>query len=226
MSGMIGVIMNDNARYSLFSVSLALMDHPPNTELQFRLVSDRIIGRNSLAKYAVDNGAEWLLFIDDDHVFPKDILPRLLKRDVAICGALYMQRQKPFCPIAYATKDDDGFYAPLDLTAYGPHDLVEVAAVGTGGCLIRSEVFHRMDYPYFEHGVASEDLMFCDRARSLNFPVTVDLGVRLGHMSPSSIWPVHTEDDGWGIGFAVADGYQVGVPLDAGYPPEDAPAPS
>jgi hypothetical protein len=220
MSGTIGVIANDNARYTLFASSLIHLQHPVNSVVDFSITSDRIYGRNKLTERALERGAEWLMFIDDDHVFPTNILTRLLARELPIVGSLYLQRMQPFMPLAYSARLPDG-YQPLDLTAHGPDELVEVAALGTGGMLIRSEVFHKLDFPWFEHGVASEDLIFCDKARAYGFPVHVDLGVRLGHMMPSAVWPSHGDmgdgSEGWQVGFSLSDGYSLAVPL---APPE------
>lgn len=225
MSGMVGVIANDNARYSLFSVALTELagNVPVNTRLKWSLTSDRILGRNRLAHRAVEGGYEWLMFIDDDHVFPTNIVNRLLAHDVGIVGSLYLQRQKPFAPIAYMAKTEDEVYVPLDLTLCKPDELVEVVACGTGGMLIRAEVFHKMQeawpkdgdmYPYFEHGRASEDLIFCDKARQLGFPVYVDVGCRMGHMMPTSVWPGYeTDTEQWAVTWALADEFSLSVPI-------------
>lgn len=187
-----------------------------NTKIDWALTSDRIIGRNSLAQRAVDEGAEWLLFLDDDHVFPDDILIRLLAHDLPVVGALYLQRQVPFAPIAYSEKTDDARYIPIDLTDAPATGLLEVAALGTGGMLIRTEVFRAMEYPWFEHGRASEDLIFCDKVNELGLgPIHVDLGVRLGHMTPASIWPSQTDGEGWSVGFSVADNFSMKIPIQA-----------
>lgn len=217
MSGNVGVICNDNARYSMFGIRLAQLRTPPNTKLDWAVTSDRILGRNSLAKRALDDGAEWLMFIDDDHVFAEDMLLRLLSHEVEIVGGLYMQRQIPFMPIAYSAKTDDGVYVPIDLTGLEGEGLYRVRSLGTGGMLIRSEVLRAIPYPWFEHGLASEDHIFCDKATELGIHVHVDLAVRLGHMSPAAIWPAYGED-GWGVGFMVADNYSIKVKIS---PPEE-----
>lgn len=214
MSGCVGVIASDSGRYTLFTVSLTQLHSPPNTALKWGLTSDRILGRNRLVEQTLEIGAEWLLFIDDDHVFGSDHLLRLLAHDKPVVGALYLQRQMPFAPVAFSHKTDDERYIPLVLTDYGPEDLVEVRALGTGGMLIRSEVFHAMIPPWFEHGRASEDIMFCDKVYELGLgPVYCDLGTRMGHMSPAAIWPEFDEEDRWGVGFSVADNFSLKVPI-------------
>jgi hypothetical protein len=208
---MVGVISNDTARYAMFYIAKDALRSPVNTRLQHMLTGDRILGRNKLAKMAVDDGMEWLLFLDDDHTFGGELLTRLLSHNVPIVGALYLQRQMPFLPIAYATKDDDGTYWPVDLTAHGENDLITVRGLGTGGMLIRTEIFRELPYPWFEHGTASEDLIFCDRVYDAGLgPIYCDLGARMGHLSPAALWPTFT-DGRWAAGFALADGFSVTV---------------
>lgn len=212
MSGMVGVIANDTGRYSLFTFMLTTLSTPVNTKIQPALTSDRILGRNKLAKLAIEDGSEWLLFIDDDHAFKHDLLLKLLAHEVPIVGSLYLQRMLPFAPVAYSHKEDD-HYIPLDLTTSPEDGLVEVCAVGTGGMLVRTEVFRELEYPWFEHGRASEDLIFCDRARDAGFPIYCDLGARLGHFTVSAIWPSWVDQE-WVVGFSVADNFSLYVPIE------------
>jgi GT2 family glycosyltransferase len=216
MSGCIGITANDAGRYTLFAVSLNRLRRPPNTHLAWSLTSDRVLGRNSCVKQAFEVGAEWVLFIDDDHVFGSELLMQLLDHDQPVVGGLYLQRMQPFGPIAYSAKDEDGVYEPLDLTKYKGDELVEVEAIGTGGLLVRSEVLRAIGEPWFEHHVtASEDLVFCERAKKAGFPIYADLGARLGHMTPSSIW-ASFESDSWHIAFDVSDGCRLHVPWGTG----------
>lgn len=220
MSGSVGVICNDNARYSLFGIRLTQLRSPPNTALDWSISSDRIIGRNTLAARSLERGSEWLMFLDDDHVFPEDVLLQLLEHDLPVVGALYVQRQVPFRPIAYRAKDDDGRYHAVNLLDHGPDDVVQVRSLGTGGMLIRSEVFREMqaafpDRALFEHGAASEDHIFCDKCHELGIPVHVDLGARMGHLSQVAIWPSHDEETDWAIGFTVADQFSMKAPIAA-----------
>jgi hypothetical protein len=210
---MIGIIAPDTSRYTMFWISLSSLERPVNTFPGWSVTSDRILGRNSCVEQALDKGAEWLIFLDDDHVFGPGLLKRLLSHDVPVVGALYLQRQMPFLPIAYSHRDDNYVYYNINLHDHGDQDLIEVAAVGTGGMLIRSEVFRAMEKPWFEHGRASEDLIFCDKVYELGLgPVYCDLGARMGHIQPAALWPAH-DGTNWQAGFAMADGFSVTVEL-------------
>lgn len=215
MSGVVGLIASDTSRYTMFHVCKDALQMPVNTHPEWAITSDRIVGRNKVVAQALDRGAEWILFLDDDHVFPSHLLMRLLAHDKPVVGSLYVQRMVPFAPVAYTHKTDEERYVPVDLTQHGPDDLIEVAAVGTGGMLIRSEVLHQMEPPWFYHGRASEDLIFCDRVYEEGFgPIYVDLGCRMGHMSPAALWPTFDrETEAWMVGFSLTEGFSVTVPI-------------
>lgn len=221
MSGAVGVICQDTARYSMFHIALKNLRTPPNTGIEYALTSDRILGRNKLAEMAVEEGREWLLFLDDDHTFPDDLLMRLLKHNVNVVGSLYLQRMKPFLPVAYATKDEDGMYWPINLHAHKGDELVTGAAVGTGGMLIRTEVFRAIPKPWFEHGRVSEDLVFCDAVIEAGLgPIHIDLGCRMGHLSPSAMHAHYDEESGWEVAWALADGFSATVEMPVVEKPE------
>lgn len=215
MPGMLGLIGNDTSRYTMFWISFCSMRRPEGTLPAWAVTGDRIVGRNKCVEQALEANADWLMFLDDDHVFAPNTLERLLAHDVPVVGALYLQRMMPFLPVAYAHKDENNVYHNVNLHNHGENDLIQVAAVGTGGMLIRSEILRAMEPPWFEHGRASEDLIFCDKVYELGLgPIYCDLGARLGHVSPAALWPSHDDDGGWAVGFAFADGFRLTVPIE------------
>ena len=218
MSGLVGVAVNSAARYHAFTICITDLKSPPNTALHWALGSDRIVGRNKLVQKCLDIGAEWLFFLDDDHAFENDILMRLLAHEKDIVASLYLQRIRPFTPIAYEDYDPETrTYTALDLTKYGKNDLVPIKAAGTGGMLIRSEVFRAMEEPWFQliEGVGSEDLPFCNKAIDLGFEIYCDLGTPLGHIDPVIVWPSYNdEDEEWGVGFNLVDDLNLYIPLE------------
>jgi len=217
MSGLVGVAANSTARYMAFTVCMTSLRVPPNTQLHWAIGSDRIVGRNKLVKKALDIGAEWLFFLDDDHAFEPDILMRLLAHDKDLVASLYLQRIEPFSPIAYDEwNEETRTYTSIDLTKYEKDALVPIVAAGTGGMLIKSEVFRAMEEPWFHliDGVGSEDLPFCNKAVELGFELYCDLGTPLGHIDPVIIWPSYSEEDeGWNIGFELANGFSLKLPV-------------
>jgi hypothetical protein len=207
------VIADMTARYTIFTQSLTAMRTPPNTAVDFRLGADRGRSRNQLVEASLERGSEWILFLDDDHSFPPDLLLRLLSRDEPIVASLYLQRSDPFLPIAYTEKVGTA-YQPLDLSKCGEHDLVPIVGAGTGGMLIRSEVFHQLDPPWFVHTTQqSEDLHFCDLAAAAGIPMFVDVAARLGHVAAMNVYPAWEEGTGFTAALSVSGTMRVLLPI-------------
>lgn len=180
--------------------------------VDWRVGSDRGKSRNSLVSASLERGSEWILFLDDDHSFPPNLLDVLLSRNVPVVASLYLQRTDPFLPIAFIKKSEDGEYWPLDLLECPEHGLVTVHGAGTGGMLIKSEVFKEFPEPWFVHTTQqSEDLYFCDRLAEAGIQLYVDLDARLGHVAPVSVYP--DWEDGWCAGLAMSPTMKVLLPI-------------
>ena len=212
MGGMIAVVSADTSKYTMFWVSLDALERPMETTPCWPISTDRIHGRNTAVQQALEAKADWLFFVDDDHVFGPKLLRRMLGRGVPVVGALYLQRHVPFLPVAFSHKEGN-IYVNVNLHNHGDDDLIKVAAVGTGGMLIQRKLLEQMEPPWFEHGDTTEDLLFCNKVYELGLgPVYCDLGARMGHLQPAAVWPAH-DGTNWQAGFALADGFSVTVEL-------------
>jgi hypothetical protein len=221
VSGTVGVVADVAGRYNQFSQCLTQLHIPVNTAIDWRFGSDRGVSRNKLVRAMLDRGSEWIWFVDDDQAFPPTILRRMLQHEQPVVSALYVQRSKPFLPIAYKEKRD-GAYWPLNLQEHGPNELVQVVGVGTGGLLVRSEVFRQLgDVPWFVHTTGqSEDLYFCDLCAEAGIPVHVDTGARLGHFAPAVVFPEWDTEEGnerWVAGIQFSDSTQFIIEMDHSY---------
>jgi hypothetical protein len=139
----------------------------------------------------------WLWIMGDDHTFAPDILKRLLAHNVSVVAPLVLKRCQPYHTVAV---NFDG--SPRSFRA-DEHGLVEVAATGSGGMLIRRGVFEDLPDPWFVHGGkerSGEDLAFCETLSRKGIPRFVDLDTPMGHITPMEVWPVRREADGaWGV---------------------------
>ena len=145
-----------------------------------------------------------------------DHLVKLLAWDKPIVASLYLNRKPPYYPVAYNRRfiqeNGDPAWNPIDLDGAPSTGLADVVAAGTGGLLVRSEVFRALEYDsWFKRAGAGEDMSFCARAVEAGFPLFVDLGARMGHISNYSVWPLPGKT--WTAGIAVADGYMLALDL-------------
>ena len=230
MSGTVGIVASDTGRYTLFSVALTQMASPPNTQLDWAISTDIAGARNSIVQRALDAGSEWVFFMDDDHVYPPDILTRLLAQDMDMVCAMYLRRQGTFSPVAASHRSDDGLYDSIDLTKLPNKGLLKIWATGGAGMLVKSEVFRAIsDEPdWFEYGRvkdrdwhASEDFIFCEKVNEAGFDIFLDLEAQLGHLAPCAIWPSWVDQE-WAVGFSVADGLRLYCPIEKAAAAADA----
>lgn len=137
--------------------------------------------RNNGVARAQEAGADAILFLDSDMVFPSSILIRLLAHRKAIVGAVYTKRLPPYellgSPVSHAGLTKEG--------------LAEMARMPTGCLLIAMEVFEKIPKPYFRFGfdeetghILGEDYAFCDGARMAGFRIwaDMDLSREIGHI--------------------------------------------
>ena len=138
------------------------------------LIADQ---RENLAKEALKVNADYILYLDTDMRFPKDVFDRLAKHDKPIVAANYSTRGLPAKPVAFKNaRCSEYVYTTAD-----SHGLEEVYAVGMGVMLIKTEVFKKTPMPWFQIGYASdtgnffgEDIHFCHKTAKHGFPTMID----------------------------------------------------
>lgn len=165
---------------------------------------DCATARNKIAKQALDEKADYVLMVDNDMVLPSDALVHLLEGPKDVCLGIYANRDTgniyggDVC--IYKTGEFDyktKFTAAevVQLRERGEKKII-IHGGGMGCALIRTEVFNRISFPYYdwvnyENGcVLSEDLYFCEQCKKNNIPVYADLRVQCGHIFRHVQWPV------------------------------------
>ena len=142
------------------------------------------LNRMSIADNALKWGADHLLWIDSDHIFPPDTLERLLRRNLDIVGCNQPRRGFGLPPTAVIVQQGQLRYVTTT-KAEADADLVQhVHALGLGLCLIRSDIFRRMERPWFENWPGGEDSYFFAKLTKLGVPVYLDhaLSWQVGHI--------------------------------------------
>ena len=163
----------------------------PDFQLFYRRGSVLPRCRNELAKDALDWGADYLLWIDGDHLFPEHALIRLLSLNLPVVGANYARRAKPTSPTA-TSLGGDLIWTTEDLASRG--EVVQVSNLGLGFCLVEMNVIRslwEMPGPLFAFEMlgrgleaVGEDVFFFRRVREAGFGVYLDhqLSWDIGHV--------------------------------------------
>jgi FkbM family methyltransferase len=168
------------------------LDVPEGYEVSFQYFYGYQIDqvRNLIASWAVKY--DYLFSVDSDIVLPKDSLRKLLAANVDVISGVYVQRIPGEQNIEIYGFHPSGATPRLkyEQIAGGIHN---VAGVGMGCCLIKSDVFRTLQYPWFEYHSAldhantlSEDVDFCNKARVAGFNIFVDATIICDHIGATT----------------------------------------
>jgi len=148
--------------------------------------------RNYCVVQAQKNGSDYLMFVDDDMVFPEDTLETLLTHKKEVIGVNSFSRCLPPSSTVGMMDKDGKYMHPDKHTAYEmkvPSNLFKAYFVGAGVMLIDMTVFEMIASPYFEfiygdngmvlHG---EDGTFCEKVKKAGMDIWCDGSITIGHL--------------------------------------------
>jgi FkbM family methyltransferase len=142
--------------------------------------------RNLSAEWA--KRYDYMFSVDSDIVLPKDALKKMLAADKDIISGLYIQRIPNTHTLEVYMDTPNGGCTNIPYPLIKDRGVVEIAGCGMGCALIKSEVFRKMEYPHFVYKSAltmrdtvSEDVYFCQKARSIGFTVWADSTIECDH---------------------------------------------
>lgn len=174
---------------------------------------DVATARNRIAQKAMDLNADWLLTVDNDITLPKNALQLLLEEAKDVNLGYYAHRGDDnlyhgrTCICKLRDKDGKEYYHyPIEseYTAEEMHAMadagetkIEVHGGGMGCALIRTDVFRKTSYPWYDwvnygnanRGMLSEDLYFCALCKASGIPIHADVRVGCGHLFRHVQWP-------------------------------------
>ena len=148
--------------------------------------------RQKLAEAAINEGCDYILWIDADMRFPKDTLERLISLDKDIVGVNATTRTIPVKATAKnlvvdMEKKENQWLA---VSSKGRQGIERVTAIGCGVMLVKREVFLKTPKPWFwfeqipGDKLLGEDVYFCIKAHDAGFETWVDhdLSNLIGHV--------------------------------------------
>lgn len=212
---LIAYVTQEYARRADFYDYLHMMKKPKDWLLLACHNRSPAKGRNLIVEAAMEQKCSHVLFVDDDMAPKENALMQLLEHDVDIVSGLYLTRAYPHQPLAFDVADDSGACLYMYLTNDQPR-LTEVVAVGFGFCLIKTEVFRRLEKPWVRLGELNseewcDDIGFFNRVRKAGIKVHLDLECRIGHIGTIIIWP-NKEKHEWMTGYDTGGKGQINVP--------------
>lgn len=175
-------------------------------EVSFEFVRgyDCAKARNTIAQMAIDKGFDYVLMVDNDVIMPKDALQNLIQGENDVCFGFCAHRgeknlydgRTTICRlydekgIKYFDYTKESMYTGQEMHTFydeGTHK-VQIHGGGTACVLIKTDVFKRLKFPWFnwvEYSKTkqiSEDLYFCEQCKKAKIPLYVDTRVECGHI--------------------------------------------
>ena len=148
--------------------------------------------RNMIAREAVENGFDRVLWIDSDVIVQHDTMQRLaadMETGLDFVTGIYYQRKKEARPVVYRRLWWNVSEGEADAGALHcdeiPAGLFEVAGAGFGCCMTSGKLLRtlveKIGAPFTPLIGVSEDLSFCLRARQAGFRLWADGRIQCGH---------------------------------------------
>ena len=174
-----------------FTHSLAALDKTGDCVLSMLSGSLIYESRNKLAKQAITQQADYIMWLDSDMIFPKDTLTRMIQHmedGYEIVSGLYFRRAAPFSPVLFKSyKEEENIIVWDHYDEYPKDSMFEIAACGFGCVMVKTEVlldlalnYQNWFMPYKNCG---EDMSFCYRAKELGHKIYCDSTIKCGHVA-------------------------------------------
>lgn len=156
--------------------------------------------RNQMAKKAVEEGYDRVLWLDTDMDFEPDLMERLsarLDEGKEFVSALYFTRKAPVRPVIYSEcgyfELEGGAVRPVVVwyDNYPENDIFKVQAAGFGAVMMTTDLIKRVldkyGLPFAPMLGFGEDLSFCGRASQIGAELWCDSSIKCGHVGLGTI---------------------------------------
>lgn len=183
-----------------FFRSVLGMERLENTRVSMTMSSLVYDARNTLARQAITEGFDRMLWLDSDMEFDPDLMVRLaadLDEGHDLVTGLYFKRKAPLQPVIYADMGhmevEGGGVKPyaLPMEPYPKDQIFPIKGCGFGGCMITVDlvkrIVERYGLPFSPLLGFGEDLSFCARALELGADLVCDSRIKLGHIGYGTI---------------------------------------
>jgi hypothetical protein len=173
--------------YSLAQLVKTTSEVGIDTYLYFDSSTILLNQREKLIDEAIKMEADYVLWLDSDMMFPSNVVLKLLAHNKDIVACNYMKRSLPMKTVAYTDLNDWDSWVPME----PQEELVKVKGIGMGCILMKTEVFKKLEKPYFEFRFKEdtkdwfgEDFILQDKIQKVGYEIFVDtmLSMEIKHV--------------------------------------------
>lgn len=138
--------------------------------------------QNFIVKKAIDEGYDYIFFVGDDILIPKQALVQLIRHDVEMVGGLYYRKYFPL-ETTGMRYDKEGY--PTCIDNYKIGDIIENTLVLCSGCvLIKVETLKKLEYPWYKsinisgRPAITSDAYICQKMRDIGVNIITDTAIQ------------------------------------------------
>jgi hypothetical protein len=173
--------------YSLTQLVKTTSEVGIDTYLYFDSSTILLNQREKLIDEAIKMEADYVLWLDSDMMFPSNVVLKLLAHNKDIVACNYMKRSLPMKTVAYTDLNDWDSWVPME----PQEELVKVKGIGMGCILMKTDVFKKLEKPYFEFRFKEdtkdwfgEDFILQDKIQKVGYEIFVDtmLSMEIKHV--------------------------------------------
>ena len=173
--------------YSLTQLVKTTSEVGIDTYLYFDSSTILLNQREKLIDEAIKMEADYVLWLDSDMMFPSNVVLKLLTHNKDIVACNYMKRSLPMKTVAYTDLNDWDSWVPME----PQEELVKVKGIGMGCILMKTDVFKKLEKPYFEFRFKEdtkdwfgEDFILQDKIQKVGYEIFVDtmLSMEIKHV--------------------------------------------
>lgn len=147
--------------------------------MQGSLIDD---SRETIANEAIENGFDYIMWIDSDMVFETDAVQKLIDDNLDCVTGIAFKRVPPYFPCVYELKE--GSY--LSMIDYPEDSIFEIDASGCAFQLVKVEwlkkIKEKFGKIYLREYPFGEDISFSKRFKQVGGKMYCDSRVKIGHV--------------------------------------------
>ena len=177
----IGVPCMGSIRAETVGSLLQMQRSYPDVDFKWFITGNSLVydARNEILNYAINEDADYLLYVDSDIMYPYTALGELLAQNKGIISGVYWTRSENVRErVIYSEIKPRPIFGRVGKrTAYMGqiNGIFEVKGCGMGFCLIRKDVIHKITRqfvsPFEPYRGLGEDLSFCYRLGRIKEPI-------------------------------------------------------
>lgn len=180
-------MVHSHFAYSLAQLVKTTSEVGIDTYLYFDSSTILLNQREKLIDEAIKMEADYVLWLDSDMMFPSNVVLKLLAHNKDIVACNYMKRSLPMKTVAYTDLNDWDSWVPME----PQEELVKVKGIGMGCILMKTDVFKKLEKPYFEFRFKEdtkdwfgEDFILQDKIQKVGYEIFVDtmLSMEIKHV--------------------------------------------